>query len=440
MRIEIEWEEEAPGVRDVVLAATWARMEIHVGDQCLTEGTLGSGVVRKSIYGSVLPLTAWLLDHWWNLLYEPRPVFLPSVHRVTRRNAAWLRRHSLTVAKEGFVLPDCLIYSDEDYIRFEWNPDHLLPGQRIRFIGHGVAAVRRQEVVEYLSTFIKRVLVKLEDTLGSREVYDFEDCRHLFSSWDAIQKANGKERGFCKLIGTVGLDPYDPDGTSDALFEAVDGMIRFLPEEIGEALAAGSTAETLAGNYKWVQPLYDEYHNLEGLGQCGPDSRFKPFEVGYIQARSLRKELGNPIGPIEDLQCLLNEHWPGGLTVSNCPAEKIDIQGFLGQVPGAQRVLTLPQGASQTAVRFALARAAFLTLARDGIGPPALLTEATTWSQQASRAFGAELLAPACALDRRIGTPRVTEEQIGELALEFRVNPMLIRHQIENHDLASIVT
>lgn len=60
------------------------------------------------------------------------------------------------------------------------------------------------------------------------------------------------------------------------------------------------------------------------------------------------------------------------------------------------------------------------------------------WSQRASRAFAAELLAPAEELAAR-ATGRVTYDQVAELASEFQVSQMVIEHQLTNHRIASVV-
>ena len=70
--------------------------------------------------------------------------------------------------------------------------------------------------------------------------------------------------------------------------------------------------------------------------------------------------------------------------------------------------------------------------------PPRLLTRADSWPQRASRAFAAELLAPAAELRGRVGG-QVTYEGVGELAREFGVSEMVVAHQLENHGIARVV-
>jgi len=67
-----------------------------------------------------------------------------------------------------------------------------------------------------------------------------------------------------------------------------------------------------------------------------------------------------------------------------------------------------------------------------------LISRASSWPQRASRAFAAELLAPAAELARHISTP-VNYEQVGALARLFGVSEMVIEHQLQNHHIAELV-
>ena len=68
----------------------------------------------------------------------------------------------------------------------------------------------------------------------------------------------------------------------------------------------------------------------------------------------------------------------------------------------------------------------------------ALLTQARSDRQQRSRAFAAEFLAPSAALGSRVPRSTLDEDGIDELAAEFGVSPMVIAHQVQNHNIARI--
>lgn len=70
-------------------------------------------------------------------------------------------------------------------------------------------------------------------------------------------------------------------------------------------------------------------------------------------------------------------------------------------------------------------------------GGARLLTRASDYHQSASRAFAAELLAPAAALAERLEGRDAWDTNVHEeLSEEFQVSAMVIAHQIENHGLA----
>ena len=89
--------------------------------------------------------------------------------------------------------------------------------------------------------------------------------------------------------------------------------------------------------------------------------------------------------------------------------------------------------------RFLMARALGEYVGRFEPGP-ALLSALATERQARSRAFAAELLAPSESLRRQLRGRPVEPEQVDELALEYGVSTEVIRHQMENHGLATVVS
>ncbi|BDU78669.1 hypothetical protein METESE_36270 [Mesoterricola sediminis] len=239
--------EEAPGVRDGRLRETWAWLSIQVNDTtCLTEGMLQSGLRAEGVYGSYLPLLEWLLENWWSLLHEGAPSAVPFARSFFPSDAAWVRRHNLVAAREGFALPDCSIFADEDVIRLQWHPEPAQEGQRIRFIGSGEARIGREPFTAALRGFIEAALGRLRDALEGGRLVDTPDLRQLFAAWHAIREAKGAEAAFCRVMGALGVDPYDPDAIPESLAGVVEGVIRDFADPLRDALVAGSGPETLA--------------------------------------------------------------------------------------------------------------------------------------------------------------------------------------------------
>jgi hypothetical protein len=159
-----------------------------------------------------------------------------------------------------------------------------------------------------------------------------------------------------------------------------------------------------------------------------------PWEYGYQQARRLREYLGIG-GPIKD----------DLVSVFRGAMDSFEVEPF--GAPNGIEAITAPTHSQaprfgvpnrlvrQEGRRFVLCRALsdFLTL-----GQPAIVTGTRTEHQQRNRAFAAEFLAPAASLRERIPADRVSEEDLEDLAQEFGVSGFVIRHQIENHQLAAI--
>src|SRR5690606_36603245 len=147
MRFEVEWL-EAPGVRDCVLAATWARLRMQAGGEDVTELVhLASDTRRVGVDGPVFPLAEWLIENWWNVLYEPSPTSPLRPGRSARRwEQDWVRRHNLLAAREGTALPDAAFARDGEDIVVRWFPDP--PEQdrsRVRFVNGGQVRVAAPE-------------------------------------------------------------------------------------------------------------------------------------------------------------------------------------------------------------------------------------------------------------------------------------------------------
>src|SRR5206468_396939 len=119
LQFRIDWEDEPP-IRDPLLRASWARLEIRAGDAspefCLTD-CLGepSHSLRRGVYGSVFPLAEWIVENWWSLLNESLRIDRFWGARSLANDDAlrpWVQRHSLLAARGGFALPDLTIFQD----------------------------------------------------------------------------------------------------------------------------------------------------------------------------------------------------------------------------------------------------------------------------------------------------------------------------------------
>ena len=122
------------------------------------------------------------------------------------------------------------------------------------------------------------------------------------------------------------------------------------------------------------------------------------------------------------------------LTTDSKPTSPLD--AILDRSASGAPVVVAYQDGGIEPERFRLARSLFF---RHFTAAPGrrLITAAHTWDQRASRAFAAEFLAPASALAKHIRGP-VSFNDIDKLGDEYRVSPLVIEHQIDNHRLGSL--
>ena len=90
-------------------------------------------------------------------------------------------------------------------------------------------------------------------------------------------------------------------------------------------------------------------------------------------------------------------------------------------------------GSNRAHRKFAAARAAFLAWSHKK-NPSRLVTTARTRDQQASRAFAAELLAPAKFLKKTLGErSEVSPFTLDRISEEMGIAPTIVHYQAKNH-------
>ena len=442
MRFEIEWV-DAPGVRDQVLAATWARLALTVQDHCVTELLdLRSSSRRTGVYGSVFPLAEWIVENWWNLLHEPSPVSpVVSARAAMTGMRPFLQRHGLLAARDGAALPDLSFWRDGPEILLHWDADPPSPREsRVRFVGQGHVRLPRESVQAGLTSLVSQVLGRLD----ALELND-EDSLRLRAAWSAIGASTADEPETCRRLAVLGLNPYDPDEATDELVDLVERVGTVLPSVLADDLLEGSRPAELLTDLAWVEA------GTRSLGAAAVIPRFPALgsaapgtahHAGYLMARQARSDLLglDARSPVGDLAAALVDRlaWSPQVEVEQPKDIRTRLDGIVGFSRKTSRPLCIvPSSRTEAATRFRLARAAYLVLSGDAVAGPRLLSAAATRPQRASRAFAAELLVPAAALaDRMEGA--VSEALVEEVAEEFRVSPLVVKHQIENHRLGTI--
>jgi hypothetical protein len=171
------------------------------------------------------------------------------------------------------------------------------------------------------------------------------------------------------------------------------------------------------------------------------DDRQPPWQQGYEAAAQVRYRLGlgarriSSVSTLGEVLGLDAGEWQQAHIGTRHRLDFLDAAVALTRRGGA--LFTL-RSRLETARTFATCRALFEYL--DSHSEAAALV-APTYSarQKRNRAFAAELLAPADTLRRGLSGQVVTEEEVDTLAGELEVSSYVVRHQIENHELARII-
>ncbi|MFP4500117.1 MAG: ImmA/IrrE family metallo-endopeptidase [Candidatus Hydrogenedentota bacterium] len=422
LKFEFNWE-AGEGVKTPELRQTMARLSILVNGAVVTRVHDGVAMtVRDAIHFPLYALAEWVLTHWYPLLHESESAGRRGMDE----------RHLLCRGGEGFALPRLSLISEGEWIRLSWQ-EYAVPYSNLRFLDSGEARLPRKEVAETLLNLIRATVLRLKENHG-------EHATLLEEEWESFTALTGEERMFCEVAGALGLDPFSTDEAQD---ERIVDATRQLPDALQEEFFASASWEHLEQDLAWVRDSLDLINNPEisvvlspfrervqhGLKNRTTDA---PWQVGYSCAREVRQELGVLNRPLEseDLDKLgwrISQSIPRPSHVFDAVATMTD-EFYLGRFAVSGRY---PHSR-----RFAFARAFFECLTAQRF--PRLVTRGATYTQKESRAFAAELLAPADTLRERITGDTVSLDEIADLAEDFSVSSMVIEHQITNHKIATV--
>ncbi len=419
VRFQFDWVDAGPPP-DKLAQFTMATFSVCVGDAVVTSVLdRERRIYREEVVVPLFNVAEWLVTNWWHIWYE--------VGDAAVSTPDFESRHNLAFAGDGFVLPNLRMTPSSGRTRLAWNrykPKYA----RIEFVDEGQHDVERAELELEFRRLIDAVLDRLH---GQPECA--AAAGSLGRAWTAIDDLDDEELEFSRAAALVGVDPFDaPDQVADAIVafcERVDPSIR------DDALALASDG-LLAGVSRWLG------HAADALAREPQDSAWaevrstlslptaaEPWLRGYDLARSVRDTLGLDDRPIDPSKL-------DGLAIPRWDTEPPSgrIHGLVGTDSPA--CVTAPRG--PVGVRFLVARALGEYLSRRVPGH-GLLSSLATDGQAQSRAFAAEFLSPARALRKRIQGDAVSVEDTDELATEFGVSSELVRRQIENHGIATIV-
>lgn len=420
--LELQWPAAPEAGGNAVLDASLARFEMKAGPICLTSYNRDDGTKNSFLTIPTYHLIEWLTLNWWPFLYEPR--------KDDRDGAAadFRSRHWLGFARNGFALPDAMfvpsgktveIIARQSYLRFA----------DLSFTDEGTSVVETIKVREKIALFVSSVLQHMSDAGLSNTL--------AHKTWKRIESTTEDEEPYCRLIGSMGLSPYVEHPEIDKALDRVsDHLSEAAMRDLCEAATVASIrrAAEFAANISEALSKSDDL-KLQPLFKTSvpPDAVLKAHEWGYIAASKARNLFGiphdNPNGRTEFFQKLgfdPTKVQDIGAPVSN----QFPIQAAM-QRNSDQMKLALSSGTDK---EFSAARASFLAWAGDKENSR-LVTTARTREQRASRAFAAELLAPAAYLKKRLGRDLdVSPFTLDKISAEIGVTSTIVRLQAENNN------
>ena len=419
VRFRFGWVDVGPSP-DILAQSTMATLSVEAGGTIVTSVLdRGNRIYSNEVIVPLFSVAEWLVTNWWHLWYE--------IEDTGEQRPEFASRHNLAFAADGFVLPSLTMTAASGRMQLRWAP-YKPQHARIEFVDEGSERVARDELETEFRNLIDAVIERLHGRPDTAPAAD-----NLARDWYAVNRLDADEIEFSRAAALLGIDPFDvPDQVAAAVvafWERADPSVR------DDALAS-ATEDSLARVAAWLDGAIEALADTPNATDW-PDIRqalpamatTQPWERGYTLARATRERVGANGGridlPLQGPLAIPHRH-------TEPPAGRI--HGLVATATPA--CVTAPRG--QTGTRFLIARALGEYLGR-AVPGPSLLSSLSTDPQAQSRAFAAEYLAPVEALRQRITRHSVDPEQADDLAQEFGVSSELIRRQIQNHELATVL-
>ncbi len=410
-RMHFDWVDAVPAA-DSVAQSTMAALTIDVDGSIVTTVLDRQSGFRDHVVTPLGHVAQWLAGNWWRLFHEVERWPL-------RRDFA--EAHDFACIGEGYLLPNLTIAPTPEKMLLRWRPYRPLHSA-LEFTEGGEALIDRNELETAFASLLDAVVDRLADDPAAAS---------LREEWGAIQAADEDEREFCQAAALLGRDPFaTPQELADQI---IDFWHRTAPSLREDALATANAhaLKPLADWLTYATQRVDSFNgdHWEALRREMPRSSAQaPYKRGYDLARAARVQL-QPGALRYDFPTTGAEAIPH-VTMQPPTA---GIQGLVAaRSPGC-----VVANGRETTQRFLLARALGDYLGRT-TDTPAILSGLATDRQAQSKAFAAEFLAPAEALRQRLGGEQVSPDGVEDLACDFDVSGYVVRHQIENHNLAQI--
>lgn len=417
--IDVQWPSDPEVGGNPLLDSSLSRFEIKLGASALTAYLTDLGTKNTYLTVPAYYLVEWLAQNWWAFLYEPRK--LDS----TEADVEFRSRHWLGVPRQGIALPDVMFTPSGDTIEISARQTYLRFAQ-LSFTEACTSVVRTRDVKDEFSKFITAVLAQMSDKGVNSDAHEV---------WRKVIATTAEEEGYCRLLGSMGLSPYVEHPDIDVALEAVsDTLTETALVDLCEATTLGNfkNAAEFAGRISEALDKSDSFDVAVLTRLAKPKDNVRAaHEWGYSAAAQVRSALGiSPDDPAgrKDYFKKLGFDPNQAPDIGNAVSMIFPIQGAVAR-SNTQLKLALASGADK---EFQATRGSFLAWV-SGDDNSRLVTTSKTRQQQASRAFAAELLAPAKYLKKRLGRDRdVSTFTLDKISRDIGVASTIVRLQAKN--------
>ena len=403
---------------------SFGRLTMTVAGINVTAWRGDNGSTGDSIEVGLYHLAEWIALNWWALLYEPKKGdgSDPDEYR---------HRHWLGTARNGFALPDLWITPAGPRIEITAEEQYLRSA-RATFLAGTACTADRDSVCAQLTFLVEDVLGRMAAAGASGTIAE--------EAWALVQATEPDQEMYCRLIGSLGLSPYDDNGQVDHILEAVSEVLH--PNVLADLCQAvdSSSLRHVSDIVTRVVPSLTNGRtiDLSILNEISVpvDAAPKPWRRGVDAANRVRGHLRvsarDPRG-VEAFFDALHLDTSASIQLPLAAADNGRVTAAIQRSSDPEmRVALIESGEAQR--RFTATRAVFLGWLEGG-STSRLVTGAKTRDQQASRAFAAEMLAPHAYIKARAGGRTLRSRRVDEIADELGTSSAVVRYQASNNHI-----